>query len=84
MGMGTSTSSSSSSSAAQQSSQQPQTPPPPAKKEDVIFQATSETLQELILESPVPVLLDVYADWCGPWYVYLYTTSIYEYTANVV
>jgi len=44
----------------------PKGAPGPAKKEDVIFQATSETLQKLVLESPVPVLLDVYADWCGP------------------
>ena len=46
--------------------QQAQSKPTPAKKEDVIFEATTSTLQSLILESPVPVLLDIYADWCGP------------------
>ena len=37
--------------------------PKPAKKEDVVFEATSAQIQELVLESPVPVLLDIYADW---------------------
>jgi thiol-disulfide isomerase/thioredoxin len=40
--------------------------PPRAKKEDVVFEGTAEELQKLVLESPVPVLLDVYADWCRP------------------
>lgn len=43
-----------------------QGPPLPANKEDFIFDITTEQIQEIVLESPVPVLLDVYADWCGP------------------
>ena len=40
--------------------------PGPAKKEDVVFDISTDQIQEIIMESPVPVLLDVYADWCGP------------------
>jgi len=50
----------------QQQQQQPPVAPPPAKKEDVVFEATSATIEKQIFESKVPVLLDVYADWCGP------------------
>lgn len=41
-------------------------PPKPANKADVVFEITSNNFQKVVLESPVPVLLDVYADWCGP------------------
>eukprot|EP01041_Mallomonas_annulata_P002820 gene2820-5543_t len=41
-------------------------PPEPARPEDCIFEVTAATLQKIVFESPVPVLIDVYADWCGP------------------
>ena len=44
----------------------PKGAPSPAKKEDVVFEATAANIQKIIMESPVPVILDVYADWCGP------------------
>ena len=37
--------------------------PKPARKEDVVFDATTDQIQELVLESKVPVLVDFYADW---------------------
>eukprot|EP00978_Attheya_sp_CCMP212_P034839 scaffold148415_cov52-Attheya_sp.AAC.2 len=46
--------------------QQTRAPPPAANKKDVVFNAKTSEIQKLVLESPVPVLLDVYADWCGP------------------
>jgi hypothetical protein len=41
------------------------TQPQPARKEDVIFEASSSNFQRVVLDSPIPVILDVYADWCG-------------------
>jgi thiol-disulfide isomerase/thioredoxin len=32
----------------------------------LVVNATSDNIQRLVLESPLPVLLDVYANWCGP------------------
>lgn len=40
--------------------------PPPAKRDDVIFEVTSSNFQSIVVDCKVPVLIDVYADWCGP------------------
>ena len=40
--------------------------PKPAKKEDCVFEGNAANFQQLVLESKVPVLVDIYADWCGP------------------
>lgn len=37
--------------------------PSPAKKGDVVFEATTAQIQQLVIESPVPVLLDIHAEW---------------------
>lgn len=44
----------------------PTQPLQPASRDAVVFEATTAQVQELVLESPVPVILDIYADWCGP------------------
>ena len=31
-----------------------------------MFEATAANFQQLVLERKVPVLVDIYADWCGP------------------
>lgn len=31
-----------------------------------MFDVTASNFQKIVVESPVPVLVDVYADWCGP------------------
>jgi hypothetical protein len=36
-------------------------PPKSVAKKDVIFDVTASQVQEIVIESPVPVLLDVYA-----------------------
>jgi len=35
-------------------------------KTQVIFEGTDDTFDELVVESKVPVVVDVYANWCGP------------------
>ncbi len=38
----------------------------PNNNDAVVFDVNSTNFQKLVLECPIPVLLDVYADWCGP------------------
>lgn len=42
------------------------TKPTPAKKEDCVFDVNINNFQKIVLDSPVPVLVDIYADCkCG-------------------
>ncbi len=36
------------------------------ERESVVFDVTEKTLQKIVFESSVPVLVEVYAEWCGP------------------
>lgn len=38
------------------------TKPKKAKKEDCVYEVNNDNFQKIVLESPVPVLLDIYAD----------------------
>ncbi|CAN0123697.1 unnamed protein product [Ascophyllum nodosum] len=40
--------------------------PAPTMRKDVVFEVTDKNLQKVVIESKVPVILDVYAEWCGP------------------
>ena len=62
----TTTKNKSSPSSSTNSASSPAAVPKPAKKEDVVFDVTATNFQKIVLESPIPVLLDIYADWCGP------------------
>lgn len=39
---------------------------PPVRKEEVVLEGTMANFQSLVLDATVPVVVDVYADWCGP------------------
>ena len=41
-------------------------PPKEAKREECVFECSSQDFQRLVMDAATPVLLDVYADWCGP------------------
>lgn len=43
-----------------------QAAPKEAAKEDCVFEGTAQDFQRLVMDSDKPVLVDVYADWCGP------------------
>ncbi|KAH9258647.1 thioredoxin [Batrachochytrium salamandrivorans] len=40
--------------------------PPAGKENQVIFNVTAEDFEEVVADSPVPVILDCWAAWCGP------------------
>ena len=63
---GKSSSASSSSSSSKKNKKAKEAPVKEAKREDCVFECKAQDFQRLVLDSDVPVLVDVYADWCGP------------------